>query len=334
LWRVPRHRRDDVVQETLRVAVESLPRFDPERASLATWLYTIAVRTARDARERDEHHEPTFALDDDAPSTDRGPEERVILEDGRRLIRKTLDEMKPELREVLEAFEVAELTMEEIAELLGVSARAAKHKLELARKDFRRRIADKRSKDRMAGLLTLTLGVDSLFAAARGRMAGSSMRSSAASALPSPGLPVSTALAQSLGKMLTTFLTGGAVGGVIVYLLMRQAPGVLSASLEPGELTDRAASIAAGLARAPEVQAPAPVPPPAETAQIPGTRRPLREARARLEEALRAARGHDLPRAHGALARYERDYPDNPLPVLKQQVAAVLSQVEENRLVH
>lgn len=321
------------MQETLRVAVESLERFDSSQGSLTTWLYTIAVRTARDMRARDERHEPMFAMDDEAPSTERGPEERVIFEDGLRLIRETLDEMEPELREVLEAFELAELSMEEVAELRGVSVRAAKHQLSLAREDFRKRIAKKRSRDRMVGLLTLSVGVDALFAAARDGMGGSGMRSAAAAAFPLPGVGTAPA-SQGLGKMLT-FLTGGVVGGVIVYLLMRPAPVPPSSPLESGELADRAANIAAGLSRAAEVQVPAPVAPlAAAPEQAAGFRRPLREARARLEEALRAARGHDLTRARGAMARYERDYPDNPLPTLREQVAAVLSAAEGKRLPH
>ena len=43
---------EDVVQESFVYAFKNLHRFDPERASFKTWLYTIAISRCRNVYRR------------------------------------------------------------------------------------------------------------------------------------------------------------------------------------------------------------------------------------------------------------------------------------------
>ncbi len=43
---------EDVMQETLKYALEHIGRFDPTRAQFGSWLHTIAVSRARDKQRR------------------------------------------------------------------------------------------------------------------------------------------------------------------------------------------------------------------------------------------------------------------------------------------
>lgn len=43
---------EDVMQETLKYALENISRFNPSRGQFGTWLHTIAVNRARDKRRR------------------------------------------------------------------------------------------------------------------------------------------------------------------------------------------------------------------------------------------------------------------------------------------
>ena len=135
---------------------------------MAVWLYTITQRKARDRQAR-EQYRGGFSVEANvttAPSGARNPEEAMATAQYERLVHETIGEMDADLREVLTAVELAELSHEETAQLVGVSKRTVKDRLERAREDFTRRI---KRKMRDNGMVVLPFAVDGLFAFLRAR---------------------------------------------------------------------------------------------------------------------------------------------------------------------
>ncbi|KYF93349.1 hypothetical protein BE17_21335 [Sorangium cellulosum] len=114
---------EDVAQEVLAGAYRALPRFDPSRGSVRSWLMGIATHQAsnhfRRAHRRRERLRP---LDDLAALPDGTPdsEQRVIARDRRGVLDKLLEEMPMERRCVFIAHEIEEIDMAEIAEQLSI----------------------------------------------------------------------------------------------------------------------------------------------------------------------------------------------------------------------
>jgi RNA polymerase sigma-70 factor, ECF subfamily len=109
---------EDLVQETFVRLWRSAPRFDPGRASVRTFVFTLARRAAVDLwrRRRSGLERPATpapepgALDDDAF-------EAVLLALD---VRDALEELNPIHREVLELHYRGDLTQQQISERLDV----------------------------------------------------------------------------------------------------------------------------------------------------------------------------------------------------------------------
>lgn len=126
--------RDDLAQEVISeswmVAVRGLRRFDPARASFASWLRGIAARVLAD-RVRLEARRTTSSLTGDllgAADPDIGSKERIGL---------ALGQLPADYRSVLHAKYVERQTVEEIAEATERSAKAVESLLSRARAAFR-----------------------------------------------------------------------------------------------------------------------------------------------------------------------------------------------------
>lgn len=119
LYRYTRNRQDaeDLTQDTFVKAFRAYHRYDP-RYSFATWLYTIARRTAynhfRDAK-------PAEALAFDVAETAPAPDERAAQVDERSWVWEAAKRLKPEFREALVLKYVEDLSIEEIARVLRKS---------------------------------------------------------------------------------------------------------------------------------------------------------------------------------------------------------------------
>jgi RNA polymerase sigma factor (sigma-70 family) len=104
---------------------------------LAPWLYAIARRTAMD------HYRVEFGRRED-PSSDiisdlaAGGEEEQIPLDNAELVHQGLKQLGPAEREVLTLFFLEDLTVGEIAELLGIPPGTVKSRMFKARTELRR----------------------------------------------------------------------------------------------------------------------------------------------------------------------------------------------------
>jgi RNA polymerase sigma-70 factor (ECF subfamily) len=128
---------DDAVQEVFLVVHRRLGEFEG-RAALTTWLYRIAIRVAQHARRgarrkgiADAEDPDTVALPDS-----EGPHEHATRAEGRRLLRRVLDELDDDKRVVFILAEYEELSVREIAAALGENANTVASRLRAARQHF------------------------------------------------------------------------------------------------------------------------------------------------------------------------------------------------------
>ena len=159
VWRVlgrygvPERDLEDVCQEVFVVVFKSLPQFEG-RSSVKTWLYGICRRVAANYRKRAVHRREQ-------------PVERVMETAGERtsegdafdalagkqslaLLHGLLVALPAEQRDVFELYEIEELTMREVAEILDCSQNTAFSRLYAARRELEHGIKRLRAKRRVA----------------------------------------------------------------------------------------------------------------------------------------------------------------------------------------
>jgi RNA polymerase sigma-70 factor (ECF subfamily) len=130
---------EDLVQETFLRLWRSAPRFDPNRATVRTFLFTIARRAAVDLwrrrRDRPEPagYEPEPLVDDEAF------EALLVSLD----VRDALDELSAKHREVLELHYRGDLTQQQISERLGVPIGTVKTRTYHALRALKRKLEER-----------------------------------------------------------------------------------------------------------------------------------------------------------------------------------------------
>jgi RNA polymerase sigma-70 factor, ECF subfamily len=137
---------EEIVQQALIRALERLHSYRGE-AALLTWLCTlcrreIAARHEYDTRRRevslvDDRPDIRVALDALAASESVGPEATLGRRELAELVRLTLDHLPGHYGEVLEWKYMQDLSVNEIADRLGVGYKAAESLLTRARAAFR-----------------------------------------------------------------------------------------------------------------------------------------------------------------------------------------------------
>jgi RNA polymerase sigma-70 factor, ECF subfamily len=131
---------DDASQQVFLVAHRRLA--DIETASERAFLLQTALRVAADfrrslKRRREEAGHDLPAL----PDTTANPEELLDRTRARALLDRALDAMPGDLRTVLVLFEIEELTMAEIANVIEIPAGTVASRLRRAREIFRETVS-------------------------------------------------------------------------------------------------------------------------------------------------------------------------------------------------
>ncbi len=124
--RVPASVLEDVLQETLLGAWTSLPRFHPE-VSFKAWLYRIALNKAADRSRADARRalqETAFDNRDEWWADNR---DDMAAVDRKHWVAALLADLPPVQREVLEMYYYADLTLPDIAQLLGRNLNTVKY---------------------------------------------------------------------------------------------------------------------------------------------------------------------------------------------------------------
>jgi RNA polymerase sigma-70 factor, ECF subfamily len=124
---------EDLCQEVFVVVHRKLPEFEG-RSSLATWIYGICLRVAKDHRRRAHvrREEPTAALPEEKRSAPQIREmERV---QARALLERALAALDEDKRAVFVLYEIEQLEMKEVAKAVGCPLQTAYSRLHAARK--------------------------------------------------------------------------------------------------------------------------------------------------------------------------------------------------------
>jgi RNA polymerase sigma-70 factor (ECF subfamily) len=147
--RITRNREnaEDAVQECLLNAFIHLRSFDG-RSRFSTWLTRIAVNAAlmKLRKNRAGHEVPieepfeTGGLPPEHRLTDPSlnPEERYAKSEREAILRDAIAKLRPRIRKTLEIYQLQERSLDETAEILGISVTAAKARLFQARAALRK----------------------------------------------------------------------------------------------------------------------------------------------------------------------------------------------------
>jgi RNA polymerase sigma-70 factor, ECF subfamily len=129
---------EDVIQEAFVYAFKNLYRYDPERASFKTWLYTIALSRCRNLYRRGRWWNLTALLSFDLPApTSETPEVRLDDRDAKAVIETALASLSPRLREAVLLRYGHGLTFREMAEVLDCPQKTAESRVRLAHEQLR-----------------------------------------------------------------------------------------------------------------------------------------------------------------------------------------------------
>ena len=132
---------EDVTQEAFLAAWRALPEFRGD-CRFSTWLYRLVSNAAIDCLRREKRHRDTGDVDD-LELPDGGPslQEQAERSDTRDAVRRALDRLSPEHRQVLLLRFMQELDYGEIARALDVSEGTVKSRINRAKSKLREVLA-------------------------------------------------------------------------------------------------------------------------------------------------------------------------------------------------
>jgi RNA polymerase sigma-70 factor (ECF subfamily) len=137
---------DDVVQEVFVVAHRKLPEFEG-RAQVKTWLFKILVRVVHRyfrTQKRKPGHRPSATVEELGALTDtqsQSPAEAVERAEAVRILDGILGRMEEDKREVFVLAEVEQMSVVEIADVLGTNLNTVYSRLRAARQEFQRALS-------------------------------------------------------------------------------------------------------------------------------------------------------------------------------------------------
>lgn len=136
---------EDVSQEAFVYAFKNLTRFDANKASFKTWLYTITVSRCRNMYRRKQlpqiNFSQVFQLKVAAPKTE-SPEAKLAQSSAEDTLLATLATLKPQLREAIALRYGHGLTYREIAEVMNCPPKTAESRVRLAHTKLRRQLGE------------------------------------------------------------------------------------------------------------------------------------------------------------------------------------------------
>jgi RNA polymerase sigma-70 factor (ECF subfamily) len=140
---------DDVVQDTFLVLHRRFAEYDG-RASIKAWLLGILVRVVSDHRRRFRRKESHCQSADEAVMVSSRPDpvDEVAQSESVKLLNDLLAELDEEKREVLVLRQLEEMTVPEIAEVLGENVNTVYARLRAARREFDAAYARHRARTR------------------------------------------------------------------------------------------------------------------------------------------------------------------------------------------
>jgi RNA polymerase sigma-70 factor (ECF subfamily) len=136
---------EEAAQDALTYALVNIHRYDPRRASFATWLHTITVSRCRDRYRR--RRLPSLSLTGwlqrggDVADLAPGPERRAIQAETHGQVWEAVQALNQPLREAVLLRYWAGHTYREMADILGCPLPTAQSRVRLAYKQLRKFLA-------------------------------------------------------------------------------------------------------------------------------------------------------------------------------------------------
>jgi RNA polymerase sigma-70 factor (ECF subfamily) len=137
---------EDVAQEVFLGVHRNLPHFEG-RCSLRTWVYGICHRRAIDYRRRARVRPEVPTDEPPEQGEEAGQDEELDLGQARARLQELLETLDDDKRAVFVLFEIEEIPMEEVAEIVGCPLQTAYSRLYAARRKidaFARRLRAQR----------------------------------------------------------------------------------------------------------------------------------------------------------------------------------------------
>jgi RNA polymerase sigma-70 factor, ECF subfamily len=132
----------DLTQRTFTKAWQGLPGF-AGRASVASWLHSIAYHVFLDWRRADKHTDPRpnewWAA---IPSAEASPAQSLAGRDLAGHLYAAVDRLEPTLRESVHLHYYQELTLEETANAMNVAVSTVKYRLRQALQELQKQMAE------------------------------------------------------------------------------------------------------------------------------------------------------------------------------------------------
>jgi RNA polymerase sigma-70 factor (ECF subfamily) len=146
--RITRNREDaeDALQDAFLSAFIHIKNFDG-RSSFSTWLTRIAINSAlMTLRKKRSSQEVPVGSGElgadgdgwDVPDPSPNPEQLYAQHENEKMLRESISELRPTIRQVVEIQQLQEIPMKEAATMIGVSVTAAKARLFHGRRALRK----------------------------------------------------------------------------------------------------------------------------------------------------------------------------------------------------
>jgi RNA polymerase sigma-70 factor (ECF subfamily) len=142
---------EDVTHDCFAAVIASFQRFNPDRASLKTYLYAMARNLIR-KHLRDPDNESSEEIPEDL-ATQAGPLDRLLDSELCDIVRTAIGRLPPLQREVLVLCEYEDLPLAEIAAIVDADLGTVKARLHRARSNLKRILAPYLNGDRDSQLV-------------------------------------------------------------------------------------------------------------------------------------------------------------------------------------
>ena len=130
---------EDAVQESFLKLWNYAASWDPDKAKLSTWLYTVTTNTCRDLLRK--RRAILVEHDDNRPSEEAGGPEVVEAKQRAKIIKKAIQELPDRQRQALVLSYYQGLTHKEIGDIMDSTPKSIEGLVARARNDLKERLA-------------------------------------------------------------------------------------------------------------------------------------------------------------------------------------------------
>jgi RNA polymerase sigma factor (sigma-70 family) len=145
---------EEMIQELFLRVWNASERFQESQAKVSTWMFTLLRNLCIDAiRKRKSRMPEPMAPSDSLERVEdqsEGPEHKVERQWVGQEIRKALEDLNPDQKQVVESIYFGGLTQQEVAESLSIPLGTVKSRVRLAMKQLGTRLVDFGRKEREA----------------------------------------------------------------------------------------------------------------------------------------------------------------------------------------